>query len=133
MRALHTQRLGFAALPIEACWQGRMAVIRNSYLSSRHCRAKGAASAVVGTTAWFRQLPATASEVNYDPIGEAVVVEVMPGRYLLAQIGNPSELFDTAARERFAGMRMALRDPEADRAGRVDGRFDRGAHLRLMS
>jgi hypothetical protein len=43
-------------------------------------------------------------EVGYGMTGEAVVVEVPPGRYLLALLAS-EELFAAAAKDRFAGMR----------------------------
>lgn len=44
------------------------------------------------------------TEVEYDVTGEAVVVEVLPGRYLFALLGNSEELFFYAATDRFEGL-----------------------------
>ncbi|AZL59053.1 hypothetical protein EI545_09490 [Tabrizicola piscis] len=46
----------------------------------------------------------TGREVAYDLIGEATVVEVLPGKYLVALIGGSEELFARAAKDRFEGM-----------------------------
>lgn len=43
------------------------------------------------------------NEVDYDLTGEAVVVEVLPGRYLFALLGGSEELFYWAAKGRFLG------------------------------
>ena len=44
------------------------------------------------------------TEVHYDLTGEAAVVEVLPGRYLFALMGDSEELFFRAAKDRFEGM-----------------------------
>ena len=44
------------------------------------------------------------TEVVYDLTGEAVAVEVLPGRYLFALLGNSEELFFYAAKDRFKGL-----------------------------
>ena len=43
------------------------------------------------------------NEVEYDLTGEAVVVEVLPGKYLFALLGGNEELFHGAASGRFLG------------------------------
>ena len=62
-------------------------------------------TAVVEVTAWFGKVPASANEVEYRIRGEAVVVEVAPGKYLFALLGGSEERFYRAARDRFDGMR----------------------------
>lgn len=44
------------------------------------------------------------TEVHYDLTGEAAVVEVLPGRYLFALMGDSEELFFRAAKDRFEEM-----------------------------
>ncbi|MBL9064603.1 hypothetical protein [Tabrizicola sp.] len=44
------------------------------------------------------------TEVHYDLTGEAAVVEVLPGRYLFALMGDSEELFFRAAKDQFKGM-----------------------------
>ena len=46
----------------------------------------------------------TGREVSYSLIGEATVVEVLPGRYLFALISGSEERFAAAAKDRFKGM-----------------------------
>lgn len=48
--------------------------------------------------------PLTSTEVVYGLTGEATVVEVAPGRYLFALMGNSEELFFYAAKDRFKGL-----------------------------
>ena len=62
-------------------------------------------TAVVEVTAWFGKIPASANEVEYRVRGEAVVVEVAPGKYLFALLGGSEERFYRAARDRFGGMK----------------------------
>lgn len=45
------------------------------------------------------------TEVIYDLTGEAAVVEVLPGRYLFALLGDSEERFAAAAKDRFQGLR----------------------------
>jgi hypothetical protein len=45
------------------------------------------------------------TEVHYGLTGEAAVVEVLPGKYLFALMGDSEELFFRAAKDRFKGMR----------------------------
>jgi hypothetical protein len=44
------------------------------------------------------------TEVQYELTGEAAVVEVLPGKYLFALMGDSEELFFRAAKDRFEGM-----------------------------
>jgi hypothetical protein len=44
------------------------------------------------------------TEVHYEITGEATVVEVLPGRFLIALMGDSEELFARAAKNRFEGM-----------------------------
>jgi len=44
------------------------------------------------------------TEVIYDLTGEAAVVEVLPGRYLFALMGDSEERFAAAAKDRVQGM-----------------------------
>ena len=62
-------------------------------------------TAVVEITAWFGKVLLSANEVEYRVRGEAVVVEVAPGKYLFALLGGSEERFYRAARDRFEGMR----------------------------
>ncbi len=43
-------------------------------------------------------------QVNYSHRGEAVAVEVLPGQWLFALIGNPAELMYRASPDRFGGI-----------------------------
>jgi hypothetical protein len=61
-------------------------------------------SAVIAVEGNMRQLPGASNEINYKVRGEAVVVEVAPGKYLFALLGDPSEQFYWAARDRFTGL-----------------------------
>ncbi|MEO8531046.1 MAG: hypothetical protein ABI459_07470 [Deltaproteobacteria bacterium] len=56
-------------------------------------------SVVAISARYFRET--IGNEVEYDVTGEAVVVEVLPGKYLFALLGEPSEAYYWAARERF--------------------------------
>jgi hypothetical protein len=49
-------------------------------------------SAVVSEKVWSGQLPMSASAAEYKITGEATVVEVAPGKYLFALLGNTEEL-----------------------------------------
>ena len=63
-------------------------------------------SAVIKVSTRFFDPPQVfgSAEVVYHFTGEAVVIEVLPGKYLFALLGDPSELFYAAARDRFAGL-----------------------------
>jgi len=89
---------------LAGCWQTKHAWHQKLTLVVETPTGEVSGSAVVGITAWFGQLPASASEVEYDVIGEATMVEIAPGKYLFALLGDPSEYFHHAARERFEGM-----------------------------
>jgi hypothetical protein len=59
-------------------------------------------SAVTKVIAAFNNIP-LGNEVAFGVLGEATVVEVAPGQYLFALLGN-GQLFPDAARDRFRGM-----------------------------
>lgn len=55
----------------------------------------------------MRQLPGSANEIACSVRGEATVVEVLPGRYLLALLGGSYGRCYAAAKDRFPGMKRA--------------------------
>jgi hypothetical protein len=59
-------------------------------------------SAVIKVVAAFNNIP-VGNEVAFGVLGEATVVEIAPGQYLFALLGN-GQLFPAAARDRFRGM-----------------------------
>ena len=61
-------------------------------------------SSVIEVRARFGQLPMSDVEVWYSVIGEATVVEVVPGRYLFALLNGSEEQYYRAVREQFQGV-----------------------------
>lgn len=57
-------------------------------------------SSIVEVRARFRQLPLSNSEVNYSVAGEAIALEIEPGRYLFALLGGDEERYYRAVREK---------------------------------
>lgn len=61
-------------------------------------------SSVTEVNVSFYDPPSFGTEVAYELTGEAAVVEVLPGKYLFALLGDSEELFFRAAKDRFEGM-----------------------------
>jgi hypothetical protein len=62
-------------------------------------------SSVVEVRVSFYDPPSFGTEVAYELTGEATVVEVLPGRYLFALMGDSEERFFRATKDRFVGMK----------------------------
>lgn len=76
-----------------------------------------AGSSVVRVVSRFGQVPLSNSEVNYEVTGEATVVEVAPGLYLFALLGNSeAERFYRAL-----GYDYGNRGEKLDRIARMQG------------
>jgi len=74
-------------------------------------------SSVVRVVSSFGQVPLSNSEVGYKVTGEAAVVEIAPGRYLFALLGNSeAERFYRAL-----GYNYADRGEKLDRIARMQG------------
>ena len=63
-------------------------------------------SGVIEVTAWFYDPPdpMTGREVHYEYRGEAAAVEVLPGQWLFALIGNPAEMIYHASPDALGGI-----------------------------
>lgn len=79
------------------------------------------ASSVTKIVALFGQLPGSGNEVEYDYSGEAVTLEVAPGRYLFALLGGSEERFYRALGYNYG-----------DRGKKLDGISKMQGELRVL-
>ncbi len=102
-RSLRAAALLFAAIGLSGCqdkheWHQKLTVVVDTPSG------EVSGSSVVEVTATFGQLPMTDREVWYSLRGEATVVEVAPGRYLFALLGDSNERYYRAVRDQFENM-----------------------------
>ena len=121
-RFIRLQCLALACLALSACyerheWRQKLTVV----VDTPDGQVSGSAVVQVNAT-YYGQLPATGTEVGYEVSGEATVVEVEPGKYLIAALGVAQGRIPEAFHEEFSGLsrREWLKEiPSLGRAARL--------------